>query len=110
MKSTLVKLVLPEAPTSVCRLEVHKSTRLVNFVCRAPEAEEVQLVGDFNHWDPASHPMKHQVDGTWVIQVQLPHGYQHYRFLVDGKPTLDPRAYGIARDEFGEKVSLLGAG
>jgi hypothetical protein len=28
-------------------------------------------------------------------------------FLIDGKPTLDPRAQGIARNERNEKVSLL---
>jgi hypothetical protein len=28
-------------------------------------------------------------------------------FLVDGKPTLDPRAQGVAPNEANEKVSLL---
>ena len=45
--------------------------------------------------------------GAWLIQVPLNHGHHHYRFLVDGKPVLDPRAQGIARDHQGEKVSLL---
>jgi len=31
----------------------------------------------------------------------------HYRFLVDGKPLLDPHAQGVARDHQGEKISLL---
>jgi len=91
------------------RLSVHKTTRRVTFVCRAPEAQAVHLVGDFNQWEPHTHPMKRQADGSWTIQIELPHGYQHYRFLVDGEPTLDPRAYGTARDDFGEKVSLLSA-
>jgi hypothetical protein len=51
--------------------------------------------------------MKRQSDGTWLLEVPLRHGHHHYQFLVDGKPTLDPRAYGIARNHFGEKVSLL---
>ncbi len=50
--------------------------------------------------------MKRQPDGAWLIQVLLNHGHHHYQFLVDGKPTLDPAAYGIARNLFGEKVSL----
>jgi 1,4-alpha-glucan branching enzyme len=94
--------------TSAPRLSVHKTTRQVRFHCRAPEANTVYLMGDFNHWDPNSHPMRRQADGNWTVEVELSQGYQHYRFLVDGEPTLDPRSYGTARDEFGEKVSLLG--
>ena len=109
MKSNLETVIQAEAYYPVPRLSVHKTTRMVNFRCLAPQAKEVYLVGDFNQWNPSTHPMKRQVDGTWAIQVQLPHGYQHYRYLVDGTPTLDPRAYGTARDDFGEKVSLLAA-
>jgi hypothetical protein len=39
--------------------------------------------------------------------VVLGHGHHHYQFLIDGKPTLDPRAQGIARNEQNEKVSLI---
>jgi 1,4-alpha-glucan branching enzyme len=79
----------------------------VNFFCTAPNARQVFLIGDFNDWDPNSHPMKRQPDGAWVLQVPLTHGHHHYQFLVDGKPTLDPRAYGVACNLMGEKVSLL---
>ena len=79
----------------------------VNFVCVAPNAKVVHLTGDFNDWDPAAMPMKRQPDGAWLLQVQLSHGHHHYRFLVDGKAVLDPRAHGVARDHQGEKVSLL---
>jgi hypothetical protein len=51
--------------------------------------------------------MQKQPDGAWFLQVPLHHGHHHYRFLVDGTPTLDPRAQGIARDAKGERVSLL---
>jgi len=79
----------------------------VIFVCRAPQAQAVFLTGDFNDWDPNAHPMRRMPDGAWRLEVPLNHGHHHYRFLVDGKPTLDPRAQGIARDHQGEKVSLL---
>ena len=79
----------------------------VNFICFAPDAQQVFLMGDFNDWDPSSHPMKRQPDGAWLMQIPLPHGHHHYRFLVDGKATLDPRAQGVARDHQGQKVSLL---
>lgn len=84
-----------------------KMSKPVNFICVAPQARSVALVGDFNDWDPAAFPMKRQPDGNWLIQIPLHHGHHHYQFLVDGKPTLDPKAQGIARNEQDEKVSLI---
>jgi 1,4-alpha-glucan branching enzyme len=86
---------------------VRKTVKPVNFVCVAPHAKHVTLVGDFNDWDPAALPLKRHVDGSWTAQVTLGHGHHHYQFLVDGKPALDPRAQGIARNEQNEKVSLI---
>ena len=89
------------------RYSVKKMAKPVNFVCPAPQAKQVHVTGDFNDWDLTAHPMKSQPDGAWLLQVQLNHGHHHYRFLVDGKPELDPRAQGIARDHQGAKASLL---
>src|SRR5439155_5592243 len=69
-----------------------KVAKSVTFYCAAPNANSVRLVGDFNRWNPASHPMRRRVDGWWFIEVQLTHGHHRYRFLVDTKPVLDPRA------------------
>lgn len=77
----------------------------VSFYCAAPNAKTVDLVGDFNHWHP--FPMTRSVDGWWHARVELPHGHHQYRFLVDGKPMLDPHATGIVRDEHGDRVSLI---
>jgi len=79
----------------------------INFYCDAARAASVSIVGDFNDWNPAAHPMEKQFDGSWFAQIQLNHGHHHYLFLIDGKPTLDPRAQGIGRNEMDEKVSLL---
>ena len=79
----------------------------VNFVCVAPAAKQVFITGDFNDWETSAHPMKRQPDGAWQISLPLNHGPHHYRFIVDGKPVLDPKAQGVARDHQGEKVSLV---
>ena len=84
-----------------------KTLRGVNFVCVAPQAQTVRLVGDFNNWSPTAHPMKRMPDEAWLLQVELPHGHHRYAFLVDGNLTLDPRAQGITRNDEGERVSLL---
>ena len=84
-----------------------KTLRAVNLICHAPQAHSVSLVGDFNHWNPAAHPMKRMPDGAWLLMVELKHGHHRYAFLVDGSLTLDPRAQGITRNDHGERVSLM---
>jgi len=82
-------------------------TKPVHFFCEAPRARAVYLVGDFNDWDPMASAMTRRVDGWWSIEVEMTHGHQRYRFLVDGKPMLDPRANGVAHNEKGEEVSVV---
>jgi 1,4-alpha-glucan branching enzyme len=84
------------------------SLRPVHFYCRAPQARSVQLAGDFNHWNPLA--MQRRDDGWWFIQVMLIHGHHQYRFLVDGKPVLDPRAAGVGRNQSNEEVSIIAVG
>jgi 1,4-alpha-glucan branching enzyme len=87
------------------RYPAENSHKPVNFYCAAPHAKSVELVGDFNHWHP--FPMQRSVDGWWLAHVELAHGHHQYQFLVDGKPTLDPHATGVVRDERDERVSLI---
>ena len=93
--------------SGINRYGARTTTKPVNFYYLAPTASSVFLVGDFNNWDSTSHPMQRRVDGCWFLQVQLTHGHHPYRFLVDGKPVLDPRGAGIARNERNEQVSLI---
>jgi len=79
----------------------------VTFFCDAPGAKTVTLAGDFNQWDPAATPMRRTPDGRWMASLELHHGHHRYRFLVDGTPTLDPNASGIARNDRNERVSLI---
>lgn len=89
------------------RYSAKNMTKPINFYCVAPNATQVCLIGDFNEWNPSVHPMQRQPDGSWHVQVPLHHGHHHYQFLVDGVPTLDPRAQGITRNERNERVALL---
>jgi len=84
-----------------------KPLRAVNFICPAAQAKSVSLVGDFNQWNPDSHPMKQMPDRAWMLNVELKHGHHRYAFLVDGVITLDPRAQGITKNDKGERVSLV---
>jgi 1,4-alpha-glucan branching enzyme len=89
------------------RLIPKKTLRAMNFICLAPQAQAVSLVGDFNEWNPAAHPMKRMPDRAWFVTVELNHGHHRYAFLVDGTLTLDPRAQGITHNDKGERVSLV---
>ncbi len=89
------------------RYSARNMAKPVNFFCSAPGARNVCVVGDFNEWQPGAHPMERQPDGSWKAVLSLNHGHHHYRFLVDGKPTLDPRATGTAHNEKHERVSLI---
>lgn len=81
------------------------SHKPVHFFYRAPGVKSVELVGDFNDWQPL--PMQKSIDSWWQAQVELCHGHHQYRFLVDGQPMLDPNATGVVRDERGERASLI---
>ena len=84
-----------------------KVLRAVNFICNAPQARSVSLVGDFNQWNPTAHPMRQMPDKAWFISVELKHGHHRYAFLVDGRLTLDPRAQGVTKNDHGDRVSMV---
>lgn len=93
--------------TGMDRYSAKRMQKPVNFFCFAPQAKQVDLVGDFNDWQPGVAPMERQPDGSWRTQVALHHGHHHYQFLVDGDPVLDPNAQGIARNARNERVSMI---
>ncbi len=89
------------------RYSARNNRKPVNFYYDAPGAKTVCLVGDFNRWNPSTHPMERRLDGWWFLQVLLSHGHHQYRFLVDGQPVVDPHAVGVVHNEFNEEVSLI---
>jgi 1,4-alpha-glucan branching enzyme len=73
-----------EKGTGKKREEKRRETgRDVEFTFHAPEAAEVYLTGEFNHWDTRSLPMKKDKDGVWKTTVRLPLGRHEYRLLAD---------------------------
>lgn len=93
--------------TEMDRYSAKRMQKPVNFFCLAPQAKQVELVGDFNDWQRGSALMEQQPDGSWRTQVPLHHGHHRYLFLVDGAPVLDPKAQGIARNARNERVSMM---
>ncbi|MCR9295810.1 MAG: 1,4-alpha-glucan branching protein GlgB [bacterium] len=55
----------------------------VNFAVWAPNAESIQVVGDFNHWDGQQHQMwKHIPAGVWELFVPEVAAGEKYKFRV----------------------------
>ena len=54
------------------------------FVVWAPNAKSVSLVGDFNQWNPLSHPMKQTEPGIYSIQVEGLEKGELYKYYVEG--------------------------
>ncbi|HEV2359250.1 MAG TPA: glycoside hydrolase family 13 [bacterium] len=73
---------------------------------RAPDARSIALVGTFNRWDSAAHPLRRDPDGWWTIAVWLSPGEYEYLFLVDGVPWNDPLDDGRRASEWGGHNSL----
>lgn len=88
------------------------SLREHTFLIHAPDADEVFVVGDFNGWDASNNgTLTKGTGGYWALQLQIPNRPQHYLFIVDREPTLDPNAAGsVFYELLGEKVSFLPGG
>ncbi len=84
-----------------------KRAKKAAFTLRAPDAQSVQLAGDFNSWDPAVNPLKKGAKGVWKINLNLSPGRYEYRFLVDGRWENDPQCSEHVANPFGEENCLL---
>jgi hypothetical protein len=68
----------------------HRRGRRVVFSIHAPSASSVDLIGDFNDWDPRVTPLTRAGDDIWEVALRLPEGVYEYKFVVDGRRLLDP--------------------
>jgi len=71
----------------------------------------VSVVGDFNGWDPYTHPLKRRSNGTHSVVIDLTDGgIHHYRFRylnTDGHFFDDDEADAIEPNGLGETHSVL---
>ena len=56
-----------------------------HFVCYAPNAREIQLIGDFNEWRPGELYLSRQpMHGVWTIHVPWAKKGDKYKFRIQG--------------------------
>jgi len=87
----------------VVRFEAGRSR--VRFTLEAPvESRRVELLGDFNLWEPVTMEKK---DGVWQVELEVPAGTHHFGFLVDDEWYLPDDAPDVVPDEWGRLSATL---
>jgi len=80
----------------------------VVFVTLYPRAQNVQIAGDFNNWQPVGTPMQRVGDsGVWQAKLKLPNGMYPYRLVVDGQWQQDPYNERSEMNPYGDYNSVL---
>jgi hypothetical protein len=71
-------------------------------------AQSAALLGDFNLWSPAAHPLERADDGSLGVTVALEPGDYRFRYLVDGERWInDDGADGLVPNLFGTADSIV---
>ncbi|MCL1116096.1 MULTISPECIES: 1,4-alpha-glucan branching protein GlgB [Pseudomonadati] len=62
----------------------HQGIEGVHFCLWAPNAKQVSLVGDMNHWDARRHRLRrHPASGLWDIFIPDAKPLMHYKFSIE---------------------------
>jgi len=74
-----------------------------SFGLFAPGKKSVDLLADFNSWQPGADRMQPRENGLWLIQKNVGPGRFGYRFLIDGETEIcDPYAQAVEPDATGK--------
>ena len=76
------------------------------FCFAAPEASEVQLVGDFTQWSERPINMQKDPDGIWRATVTLEPGSHSYRYIADGEWRDDPECVMREPNPYGSQNAV----
>ena len=69
-------------------LITHEGVKGVSFAVWAPNAERVSVVGDFNYWDRAQHPMRSLGNsGVWEIFIPKMKAGELYKYEITSRGT-----------------------
>jgi 1,4-alpha-glucan branching enzyme len=92
-----------ERRTTATRRAPAKTETKETFAIFAPEAQTVELVGNFTDWENNPVSLKKSKDGTWKAAVTLGPGTYEYRFKVDGQWVNDPDCPRRLTNPYGEE-------
>ncbi len=86
-------------------LEVEGSDEGATLVVIAPDAQRVEVMGDFTDWKPAA--LTPAGDGRFRFASPLSPGMYRFNVRLDGGPWGVPRGATVAADDFGGAVGVL---
>ena len=58
------------------------SIEYVRFNVWAPNAKEVYLTGDFNHWHDNNLPLEKIDNGNWIIKIKDVNEFDSYKYRI----------------------------
>ena len=87
---------------------VESLAKEITFAINAPNAKDIYIVGDFNHWkiDNESRLSRTQ-DGKWEKRLGLSAGRYKYKFVIDGEWVLDSQNSERIQNAFGTFDSII---
>ena len=88
----------PAVSTPVAPAPDTSPLRKILFQYRNSRPFQVELIGDFNDWQPGKHVMARGMDHMWRVTVPLAPGRFGYQFVVDGKTIRDPANRRFQKD------------
>ncbi len=78
---------------------------MVRLSIRAPDAQRVDVAGDWNGWQPM--PAERARNGVWYVDLKLPPGDYRYGFRIDGAAWQVPDGAAVTDDGFGGKSAFV---
>lgn len=96
------RVLVPAAPLALV-FSRDTARRGVGF--QLPEADTVEVAGDWNGWEPI--PLSRGPDGRWVLPADLEPGVYRFNLRVDGRDWIVPAEVPAIDDGFGGQVGLL---
>ncbi len=80
----------------------------VRFAIDAPNAKDIYIVGDFNHWKIGEeNRLSRTPNGKWEKNLGLASGRYKYKFIVDGEWVLDSKNSERIQNAFGTFDSII---
>lgn len=73
----------------------------IRFRVRAPGARQVQIMGEWNQWQPEAMTQVAEAEDLWQVDLTLPTGRYAYSFTADEQPVRPPDAEAYVSDGFG---------
>ncbi|MDX2004183.1 MAG: isoamylase early set domain-containing protein [Meiothermus sp.] len=84
------------------------SKTVVFTLPQGTKAQSASVVGDFNGWNPQTHPMRQNAEGLWQASAELEAGREYqFRYLVNGLDWHNDPRCACCPNPYGGENSLL---